>query len=115
MPLKIYEQEFTNCNANVNILANKINVTPRWLYEQTIRETGKTPSEYLEELRLQAALPLLQSGESLEKVSIKVGYNYTKTFSQAFKRRFGITPGKWAKAPQQQSHQPDDNTGNFRN
>ncbi len=97
MPLKIYNTEIDNPSANINTLADKIGVTPRWLYEQTLKETGKSPHEYLEALRLNAALPLLAAGEALASVSNKVGYCHTKTFAQAFKRRFGIPPGKWAK------------------
>ena len=95
--LILFEQKYNDPSADINTLAEEIHVSRRWLYEQTVRLTGKTPSEYLKCLRMNAAGPLLQSGKSLVEVSKSVGYAHTKTFTEAFKRHFGMPPGKWAK------------------
>lgn len=76
----LFEQKYNNPSADINTLAEEIHVSCRWLYEQTVRLTGKTPSEYLKCLRMHAACPLLQSGKPLVEVSKSVGYAHTKTF-----------------------------------
>jgi len=111
---EILQDESANPNININLIADRLNISRRWFYNQIVRETGKTPSEYLEEVRLQKSLCLLGAGESLALVSGKVGYANTKTFSEAFKRRYGVSPGKWGKdTPPQQSSQLVEITGEF--
>ncbi|MBK9247904.1 MAG: helix-turn-helix transcriptional regulator [Ignavibacteria bacterium] len=92
-----FEKRFPDANTDINSIADTMKVSRRWLYEQTLRLTGKTPSEYLKHLRMHAACPLLQKRKSLVEVSKAVGYSHTKTFSEAFKKHFGMPPGMWAK------------------
>lgn len=56
---------------------------------------GTTPFAYLRDHRLEQAWLLLQDGKSsVEMVAHQVGYAHLGHFSNAFKRRFGITPGR---------------------
>ena len=56
-------------------------------------EFGISPSQYLEERRLDAAYGrLMQSDDLIYQIAADVGYTSQSSFSTAFKRKFGITP-----------------------
>ena len=46
-------------------------------------------------LRLQAALPLLATGEPVATVARRVGYDTGSAFVEAFHRETGLTPGSY--------------------
>jgi AraC-like DNA-binding protein len=55
---------------------------------------GRTPMEELRERRLDAARELLRTGNrSVADVCAAVGLESLGSFSSAFRRRFGVTPG----------------------
>ena len=56
---------------------------------------GKTIFEYIHDLRMDYAFQLLHDKDLLvNEVSGKVGYKNPNHFSSAFKKKFGLTPGK---------------------
>lgn len=62
-------------------------------------ETGKTPREYLADLRIRAAKRLLllrrQSHESLDAVAEACGFSDASYFSRVFKARVGVPPSAY--------------------
>ena len=62
-------------------------------------ETGKTPREYLADLRIRAAKRLLllrrQSHESLDAVAEACGFSDAAYFSRVFKARVGVPPSAY--------------------
>lgn len=59
--------------------------------------SGWTPMEYLTWWRMQTAWLLLTEGESVICVANSIGYRSESAFSRAFKKEFGIAPGKLRK------------------
>lgn len=58
--------------------------------------TGKSPNEYLHELRLSRAAELLSAGPvTAAEVAYQVGMKTPQYFSTCFKKRFGVTPAQW--------------------
>jgi AraC family transcriptional regulator, transcriptional activator of the genes for pyochelin and ferripyochelin receptors len=56
---------------------------------------GTTMFGYLHDYRMEMARNLLLEGNmSITTVANTVGYSHLRHFSAAFKRKFGITPGK---------------------
>lgn len=53
---------------------------------------GKTPTEYITELRLEYARNLIARGESIDSSSIAAGFNDPKYFSRVVKKYFGHSP-----------------------
>lgn len=54
---------------------------------------GETIGSNLNRLRLDKALALVESSDlSFAEIGYKVGYNYPANFTQAFKKRYGMTP-----------------------
>jgi transcriptional regulator GlxA family with amidase domain len=58
--------------------------------------TGMTLIDYLQNLRVEAAKRLLESGQTpVEEISVAVGYGDPSFFRRLFKRRTGLTPGQY--------------------
>jgi AraC-like DNA-binding protein len=53
---------------------------------------GRTPRQYLRDLRIGRAKELLKRGYSVTRVCFEVGYESLPTFSQVFKRGTGYSP-----------------------
>ena len=63
---------------------------------------GESPMQMLTRIRLKAAAGRLSKGEPMEICSESAGYGSVEAFNRAFKRAFGMTPGRWSRA-----HRPD--------
>jgi AraC-like DNA-binding protein len=53
---------------------------------------GKTPHQYLTEIRIQRSLELLEQGASVKQACFAVGFDSITSFTGLFKRRIGLTP-----------------------
>lgn len=63
------------------------------------KETGKTPSEYILELRLQRACDLLLSTDiGIGPIGASSGYKDQYFFSKIFKKHIGVSPQEYRKA-----------------
>ena len=72
----------------------------RTAFAERFREVvGETPYQYLTDWRIQNARRLLaESRLSLEQVALRVGYESASSFSRAFKRCLGTTPGAYRRS-----------------
>lgn len=61
---------------------------------------GKTPHQYLIQVRIQSAEDLLRQGNTVSQVCFAVGFNSVSSFTGLFKKCRGITPSEF-----QQRHQ----------
>jgi AraC-like DNA-binding protein len=58
---------------------------------------GRTPRQYLKDLRIEKAKELLKKGNSVSQVCFDVGYNSLQTFSKIFKQGTGHSPRAYQK------------------
>lgn len=56
---------------------------------------GRSPADYVTEVRVDAAKRMLDAGRSVSEVSRELGYASDEGFSRAFRRRTGQTPSTW--------------------
>lgn len=56
---------------------------------------GRSPADYVTEVRIDAAKRLLETGRSVSDISRELGYASDEGFSRAFRRRTGQTPSSW--------------------
>lgn len=77
---------------DVSALAERAGLSERTFYRKFVAATGQTPARYVETARLDAARMLLSRGHSLKSVAAQVGLFPAARLSEAFERRFGITP-----------------------
>ncbi|MDQ8734999.1 AraC family transcriptional regulator [Paenibacillus sp. LHD-38] len=78
--------------------AAALNITPEYLSTLVNKETGKTFTAHLKEMRISRAKELLLAGElKAFEVSIRVGYADSKYFCRVFKEHTGMTPVEYQK------------------
>jgi len=66
------------------------------LYRKMQSLVGKSPLEFIRSMRMKRAAQLLKTGKySIIEVSVMVGYNSTRIFSQNFKETFGVIPSQY--------------------
>ncbi|TBL73229.1 response regulator transcription factor [Paenibacillus thalictri] len=81
--------------------AKQLNLSPAYLSRLFKSETGVGMVEYINRIRVEAGMKLLQSGEiSVKEVYEKVGFNNYSYFFRVFKEITGQTPQQAAKREQ---------------
>lgn len=81
----------------VKDLAQEMYMSERQLQRQIKLLTGLTPSEYINEVRLQKARQLIIEGtySTVSEVAYQLGYAYPNYFSKVFTKRFGSPPSSF--------------------
>lgn len=77
-------------------IAEKLHVTPRYLSDALKVETGKTAKEWIHLELLDAAKELLlASNASVSEIAYKLGFTYPNYFARLFKKKVGMTPTEY--------------------
>lgn len=96
-PSVIYNEimEFhANRNFNVNFYSSLLNKRQEQLYRDFMSDYGICPSRFIENVKLEVALNLLQyTYIKLIEIALTTGYKSDIDLVRVFKRRFGQTPG----------------------
>jgi transcriptional regulator GlxA family with amidase domain len=80
----------------VEVLAARVNMSPRTFARCFARETGTTPAAFVEELRVETARRLLETTElTVGAIATRVGLHSPATLHRAFQRRAGTTPDQY--------------------
>ena len=83
---------------SVDAIAKSTNYTHEYVSRKFKYYIGKSLKQYVNQARLaQAALLLATSDFSVEDISYKVGFPSCNNFINAFKKEYGISPGKYRK------------------
>ncbi|MCU6712230.1 AraC family transcriptional regulator [Paenibacillus sp. J5C_2022] len=83
---------------HLDLVADKLNITPGYLSSYFKEKTGTNFSDYLNDLRIVRAKKLLMNLElRIQDVAAGVGYSNVNSFIRMFKRYTGITPGEFRK------------------
>ncbi len=80
-------------------LAKKAALSRSTFFDRFTRAVGLPPMEYLLAWRMAVAKDLLRRSDiNLDEVAARVGYGSASTFSTAFSRHVGQSPGRYARA-----------------
>ena len=86
-------KHFNEPNIMISDIAHAVNTNEKYLQRLFKEEMGMSIYKYISKLRFDAALSLLtNSNYSISMISEYVGFNDVRTFSEAFKKRFGKSP-----------------------
>jgi transcriptional regulator GlxA family with amidase domain len=77
---------------DVPTLARRAGLTERSFYRKFTEATGKTPAQFVERLRLEAARTLLAQDMPLKVIAGRVGLGSSARLGAAFQRGFGMAP-----------------------
>ncbi|WP_166666214.1 hybrid sensor histidine kinase/response regulator transcription factor [Myroides indicus] len=89
---ELVEKNISNLQFGVNILAEGVFLSVSQLTRKLKTITGKTPADFIRNMRLEKAIELLKKGESVAQVSWTVGFEDPVYFSKVFKKHFGFSP-----------------------
>lgn len=90
------QTNYSNTELSLVLLANKFEISEKYLSKIFKEKTGENFGNYVEDIRLKKATELLYNPElSIKEVISLVGYTNINTFYKAFKRKFGISPGEY--------------------
>jgi transcriptional regulator GlxA family with amidase domain len=81
---------------DLTALSNRVHLNSSYLVRAFKHETGVTPMQYLNKLRLSAAISYLVNTEmGVQQIAEATGFNSIHYFSRLFKRKYGMSPQQW--------------------
>lgn len=97
--LKVFEtkNDFLKNNITVTSLAKKLSTNTKYLSKTINTHKGKSFIHYINDLRIDYMIKELKINDTLQRYTIlsiaqEAGFNSAKSFSDAFKKKTGITP-----------------------
>lgn len=84
-------------NRTLPELARATHTTERTLMRRAQRDLGMSFAEWRQRLRVVKAMPLLESGQTVETIALDLGYGSASSFISMFKRLVGTTPDEYRK------------------
>ncbi len=89
-------QKCASSNFCQDSIAHHFSISKSSFYRKIKSETGLTPNEFINEVKLLKAYEFLKNNPdtSLKKLSMEVGFLHTTYFSKLFYKRFGFFPHK---------------------
>lgn len=86
-------QENLHRELSMEVMADRAAMSPRNFARVFLRETGMTPAKYLDQLRLEQAVGLLEdSSIPIGAVAARSGFSCAEQMRRLFIRQMGITP-----------------------
>ena len=80
----------------VEIIANKLSVSKRYLSDSIKAETGKTAKEHINLFLIDKAKNLLLTpNTSISGIAYELGFKYPEYFSRLFKKKTGMSPRRY--------------------
>lgn len=95
---KIFDYIETNYSHEMSSsdLAEIAHISPYYFCRIFKQVTGRTPTEYINEIRLRKSIELLKTDSmSITEIAMNCGFNDINYFSRVFKKRYGISPSKF--------------------
>ncbi|MDR8392190.1 DUF4242 domain-containing protein [Aliifodinibius sp. S!AR15-10] len=78
-------------------LTRKLGLSESQFYRKLSSLTGKTPTEFIKEIRLARAVKLIENKEgNISQIAFETGFNNPSYFSKCFSNRFGILPSTYS-------------------
>lgn len=88
-------QNYSDIDLNVDKICAYLGVSSAYFSTVFKKETGKSFTNFLTDIRMKNAVTLLDRDEKTYVVAEKVGYSDPNYFSYVFKKQFGISPSKY--------------------
>jgi transcriptional regulator GlxA family with amidase domain len=94
--LETWMRENLHLRLDVAQLAERVHMSPRQFTRKFSAAFSTTPQKYVEQLRIEAAKPLLESSrEDIGRIASECGFGTAGAMRRAFARRLGVTPGDY--------------------
>lgn len=91
-----YIREHFAENISLDMLAERLEITPEYLSTLFNKEVGINFSTFLKQFRISQAKRFLKgTDEKIYAIAVQVGYSDPKYFNRVFKEEVGISPGEY--------------------
>ncbi|WP_149193202.1 GlxA family transcriptional regulator [Luteimonas suaedae] len=81
---------------DVEQLAQRLHMSPRQFTRRFSAVFSTTPQKYVEQLRIEAAKPLLESSrKDIRRIATECGFSSAEAMRRAFARRLGVSPSDY--------------------
>ena len=94
---KLYIDRHFSENINLDKIANKALISKFHFIRLFKKYYGRTPNQYLQEVRIEKAKKLLQKVNSIDAVCASIGFITKTSFISLFKKFTGFTPLSYQK------------------
>ncbi len=96
--LHISETKLSDQDFDLNNLSSEICVSRPQLYRKIIAITGRSPNDFMRDLRMHKALELLkQKKANITEIAFETGFNSPSYFTKCFTEKFGCNPSMLSK------------------
>ena len=96
--LTISQAKLSDLDFNLDELCSEICVSRPQLYRKIIAITGRSPNDFMRDLRMNKALELLKQKKSnISEIAFETGYNSPSYFTKCFTEKFGCPPSMLTK------------------
>lgn len=93
---EICEEKLSDEHFTIDSLTRSIGMSRPQLYRKTVSLTGKSPNDFIRDLRMDKALFLIQQkAGNISEISLEVGYSNPSYFAKCFQTRYGCTPSRF--------------------
>ncbi len=92
----IYISSHLSEEISINTLSALTAYHPHYFIKLFKEDMGMPPHQYILRMRLQEAARLLRAGGTVSEAASSVGYADASSFARAFKRYYGVQPGRFA-------------------
>ena len=90
------KQHYQDPELCASSLANEFRVSEKYLFGLFKKRTGYSPTSFLHHIRMEEAVRLLtECDDTVQDISVRVGFANFGTFYKAFKREYGVAPGRY--------------------
>jgi AraC-like DNA-binding protein len=94
---KISEAKLSDETFTVDALCREIGTSRPQLYRKMISLTGKSPIDFIRDLRMEKALSLIRRKETnISEIALEVGYHNPSYFAKCFYEKYGCKPSRFA-------------------
>lgn len=96
--IRYINENYASC-IHLDELAKLVNLNPQYFCRYFKRNTGKTITEYVNEIRIEkAAQALLETDDKIITIAQNAGFENTGYFIRRFKEEKGLTPSEYRKS-----------------
>jgi len=96
--IRIAEANIADQQFDLNRLSNEICVSRPQLYRKVMSVTGRSPHDFIHDLRMNKALFLLKENKAgIAEIAYETGFSSPSYFTRCFSQKFGCTPSALSK------------------
>ena len=94
---KLLDENLSNEDFGVERLAEALHLSPSNLYRKLKALTNLSAIQLIHQARLEESVRLLKTGHSIGEVATLVGFQNLSSFSNFFKKEYGVSPREFVK------------------